>query len=151
MPVYTTTQLINSGVDRCWSFFSNPANLAVITPGHMNFRIQFPQPVPEMYEGMIIVYKVSPLLNISVEWITEISKVSKPYYFVDKQLKGPYRVWHHQHFFEEIEGGMKITDIVTYSLPFGYIGRLVAGKYIHSEITKIFEHRRKVIDSIFNQ
>jgi ligand-binding SRPBCC domain-containing protein len=86
-----------------------------------------------------------------MEWITEISHVSKPNYFVDKQAKGPYKLWHHQHFFEEVEGGVKITDIVTYSLPMGYLGRLIAGKFIHRQITGIFEHRRKVIDTMFNQ
>lgn len=115
----------------------------------MNFRILFPSPMPAMYPGIIIQYKVSPLLNIPMEWITEISHVSKPAYFVDLQLKGPYRLWHHQHLFEKVEGGIQMTDIVTYELPFGKFGEFLAGRFVHKKVAGIFEYRSKVIDSFF--
>jgi ligand-binding SRPBCC domain-containing protein len=149
MPVFQTTQIIKADINKCWSFFSDPANLANITPPAMKFIIKHPHPVPEMYQGMIIKYKVSPLFNIPIEWITEITEVSKPDYFVDNQLKGPYKVWHHQHFFEETEGGVKITDIVTYSLPFGFIGNLLAGRLVRKKVEGIFEYRSKIIESVF--
>lgn len=151
MPVFQTTQVVKTDINKCWTFFSDPANLANITPPAMNFIIRFPDPVPEMYQGMIISYKVSPLLNIPVEWITEISHVSKPHYFVDKQLKGPYKLWHHQHFFEETGEGVKITDIVTYSLPLGFIGNLFAGRMVKKKVEGIFEYRRKIIERLFNK
>lgn len=149
MPVFTSTQFVKTDIEKCWSFFSDPSNLSVITPSEMNFRIRFPKPMPEMYPGMIIQYKVSPLLNIPMEWITEISHVSKPHYFVDLQLKGPYNLWHHQHLFEEVEGGVKMTDIVTYQLPLGGLGEFLAGWFVHRKVAAIFEYRSKVIDSAF--
>lgn len=149
MPVFQTTQLIKTDINSCWRFFSDPANLANITPPAMKFIIKHPDPVPEMYEGMIIKYKVSPLFNIPVEWITEISHVSRPHYFVDNQLKGPYKVWHHQHFFEETVEGVKITDIVTYSLPLGFLGKLIAGRLVRKKVEGIFEYRRRIIESVF--
>jgi len=149
MPIFKTTQFIKTDLESCWKFFSDPANLAEITPPVMNFRIQFPQPVPDMYQGMIIRYKVSPLFNIPMEWITEISHVSKPYYFVDNQLKGPYKVWHHQHFFEETEDGVIITDIVTYVLPAGFLGSLFAGNLVKKRIQEIFDYRKEIIESVF--
>ncbi len=145
MPVFQTTQVIKSDISRCWSFFSDPANLANITPPSMKFIIKYPNPVPEMYQGMIIKYTVSPLFKMPVEWITEITEVSKPNYFVDNQVKGPYRVWHHQHFFEEVEEGVKITDIVTYKLPLGFFGDLFAGWLVRKKIEGIFEYRRNAI------
>jgi len=149
MPVFTSTQFVKTDIDTCWSFFSDPRNLSVITPKSMNFRILFPSPMPAMYPGIIIQYKVSPLLNIPMEWITEISHVSKPAYFVDLQLKGPYRLWHHQHLFEKVEGGIQMTDIVTYELPFGKFGEFLAGRFVHKKVAGIFEYRSKVIDSFF--
>lgn len=149
MPVFHTSQIINTDIETCWAFFSDPANLARITPPYMKFIITFPQPMPEMYQGMIIKYKVSPLFGIPVDWITEISHVSKPNFFVDKQVKGPYSVWHHQHLFEETQNGVKITDIVTYSLPLGFIGDLIAGSMVRKKVESIFSYRRKIIESVF--
>lgn len=93
----------------------------------MNFKILFPNPMPSMYPGMIIRYLASPLFKLRMEWITEITHISKPDYFIDNQLKGPYTLWHHQHHFEVVEGGVKVTDIATYTLPMGKIGELFAG------------------------
>lgn len=149
MPVFTSTQFVNTDIEKCWSFFSDPSNLSVITPPAMNFRILFPKPMSEMYPGMIIQYKVSPLMNIPMEWVTEITQVKRPYYFVDLQLSGPYKLWHHQHLFEQVEGGIKMTDIVTYQLPFGKFGEFLAGWFVHKKVTEIFEYRSKVIDSLF--
>lgn len=150
MPVFQTSQLIKTDLETCWEFFSNPANLAKITPPYMKFIITFPQPVPEMYQGMIIRYRVSPLLKIPTEWITEITHVSKPHYFVDIQLKGPYRIWHHQHFFEKTANGINLIDIVNYSLPLGILGDFVAGKLVRKKVESIFRYRSKIIDNVFN-
>lgn len=149
MPVFQTTQLIKCNLEECWSFFSNPANLSKITPPEMNFIIRFPNPVPPMYQGMIIQYKVSPLLNIPMEWITEINAVQKPHFFVDNQIKGPYSIWHHQHFFEETPEGIIIRDIVTYKLPFGKLGEWVAGSMVRKKIEGIFKYRSKIIAEQF--
>lgn len=151
MPVFQTSQIIKTDLETCWEFFSNPANLARITPPDMNFIITFPQPVPDMYQGMIIKYRVSPLFKIPVEWITEISHVNKPHYFVDKQLKGPYSIWHHQHFFEQTNNGVKVIDIVNYSLPMALLTDLFVGSIIRKKVESIFSYRSQVIDRFFNK
>ena len=149
MPVFQVTQMVKADINKCWDFFSNPGNLANITPPEMNFNILFPNPMPSMYPGMIIRYLVSPLLKIRMEWITEITHVSKPNYFIDLQLKGPYKIWHHQHHFEVVGDEIKMTDIVTYVLPFGKIGELIAGAMVRRKINAIFEYRKKVIEHTF--
>ena len=149
MPVFQVTQTVNADLDTCWDFFSNPKNLDYITPPEMNFNILFPDPMPAMYPGMIIRYRVSPLFKIRMEWITEISHVSKPNYFIDLQLKGPYKIWHHQHHFEAVGNGVKMTDIVTYTVPFGKIGDILAGAMIRRKIRAIFAYRKKVIEHTF--
>jgi ligand-binding SRPBCC domain-containing protein len=149
MPVFQTTQLVKTDINRCWDFFSDPENLVLITPPQMDFKILFPIPMPSMYAGMIISYLVSPLFKLRMEWITEITHISRPNYFIDNQLKGPYVLWHHQHHFEVVTEGVKMTDIVTYTLPMGKVGDFFAGWFIRKKIQSIFEFRQKVIDKTF--
>jgi len=87
-----------------WDFISSPANLKKITPDHMGFDITSGELPAKMYPGMIISYKVSPLLGLKMTWVTEITHVKEGAYFVDEQRVGPYALWHHEHFIEPIEG-----------------------------------------------
>lgn len=150
MPVFQATQIVKADLDVCWKFFSDPANLSLITPPDMNFRIIFPQPLPAMYPGMIIRYHVSPLLGVKLEWITEITQVREREFFIDIQLKGPFSIWHHQHFFRQIPEGTEMKDIVTYEVPFGRIGTLFAGTIVRKRIEGIFTFRHAVIEKYFN-
>lgn len=149
MPVFKTSQLVRTDVLTCWNFFSDPSNLARITPPEMGFRILFPQPVPGMYAGMIIRYTVRPFPAFPVTWITEITQVDRLRYFVDNQVSGPYRLWHHQHIFEEVTEGVMMTDIVNYELPLGWLGAALGGKLVRRKIGKIFEYRSSVIGQFF--
>lgn len=149
MPVFQKTQLVKTDVLTCWNFFSDPSNLARITPPEMGFRMLFPQPVPGMYAGMIIRYTVRPFPAFPVTWITEITQVDRLRYFVDNQVSGPYCLWHHQHIFKEVPEGVMMTDIVNYELPLGWLGAALAGNLVRHKIGKIFEYRSSVIGQFF--
>ncbi|MBK6346394.1 MAG: SRPBCC family protein [Bacteroidales bacterium] len=149
MPVFETSQIIRTDLETCWNFFSDPSNLSIITPPEMKFTVMFPDPLPVMHQGLIIRYRVSPLLNIPVNWITEITHVRKYDYFVDNQLKGPFRLWHHQHLFREVNQGIEIIDIVNYELPFGKLGELAALWMVKRRILHIFNYRKTIIESRF--
>ena len=149
MPVFQKTQLVKTDVLTCWNFFSDPSNLARITPPEMGFRILFPQPVPGMYAGMIIRYTVRPFPAFPVTWITEITQVDRLRYFVDNQVSGPYRLWHHQPIFPAVPAGVMLTDIVNYELPLGWLGAALAGNLVRHKIGKIFEYRSSVIGQFF--
>ncbi len=137
-------------IDKAWEFFSDPKNLAKITPPSLNFVIT--SDVPEkMYQGMIITYKVHPFLGIPFNWITEITHVNKPFFFVDVQRSGPYKLWHHQHIFNKIDDGVEMIDIVHYTLPFGIIGSLVNFLAVKNKIHDIFEYRRKTLKNLFGE
>ncbi|MBK6967143.1 MAG: SRPBCC family protein [Bacteroidales bacterium] len=151
MPVFQTIQIVNTSLEACWDFFSDPANLSVITPPEMNFRIKFPQPMPAMYQGLIIRYTVSPLLGIPLEWITEITQVKDHEYFVDNQLKGPFRLWHHQHFFREVPGGVEMRDVVNYELPLGKFGEFFGLGIVQKRVQGIFDFRSAVIEKKFSR
>lgn len=135
-------------IDEAWEFFSNPNNLSKITPAWLNFKVTS-QPQNKMYSGMIITYLVRPLLNIPTTWVTEITHVSKPNLFVDEQRFGPYKFWHHQHIFREVEGGIEMEDIVSYAVPFGMIGRIVNLFIISKKIKEIFSFRSQKLEEFF--
>ncbi len=72
----------------------------------MGFVVTNKMAEQKMYPGMIITYKVSPVLGIKMNWVTEITQVKELEYFVDEQRIGPYAMWHHEHKIETIEGGV---------------------------------------------
>jgi len=145
------TQKLPIDKEALWDFISSPHNLKVITPTYMNFRVLSQQILDTMYPGMIITYKVSPLLNIPLDWCTEITQVEHLRYFVDEQREGPYRFWHHQHHIEAIEGGTLMTDIVSYRLPMGVFGRIAHALFVKKQLEGIFEFRYQKMKSLFGE
>lgn len=103
----------------------------------------------KIYPGMIITYKITPLLGIKMNWMTEITHVKDGDYFVDEQRFGPYALWHHQHHFKEIKGGVLMTDIVNYAIPYGIIGRLANEILVGKQIKGIFNYRTKAVNDLF--
>ncbi|MGC3947822.1 MAG: SRPBCC family protein [Chryseolinea sp.] len=142
-------QILKTDLSEAWRFFSNPSNLATITPASMNFRITSLPYEGEMYAGQIINYKVTVAPAITVKWITEITHVRKPFFFVDEQRRGPYRFWHHQHHFRETDNGVEMIDEVNYEVPFGPLGRLVNHIFVGPQLERIFEYRTSVLKGIF--
>jgi len=151
MPIYKLerTQIIRATVAECWDFFSNPNNLRAITPESLDFQVL--SEVPEvMYGGLMIQYRVRPLLGLPMTWLTEISRVEAPHYFVDEQRVGPYKIWHHEHFFRDLgDGRIECRDLVHYVPPFGPLGALVHPMLIAPQLRKIFNHRHIAVERIF--
>lgn len=144
-----TVQHINSSIEECWDFFSSPKNLQTITLDNMSFEIQdFDN--KRMYPGQIIRYTLKPLLGIKMSWVTEITVSEENKYFIDVQQFGPYKFWHHKHFFEATETGTKMTDVVHYGLPFGYLVRLINKLIVEKKLKTIFAYRKNKIEELFN-
>lgn len=142
-------QQIPASIQEAWSFFSNPANLQQITPPYMQMRVISTHHGAAMYPGQIIEYRVKPLLNISWYWMTEITHVQEGVLFVDEQRYGPYSFWHHQHHFKPVAGGVEMTDIVHYKLPYGFLGDWVNRLWVHRQLRDIFEYRRQQVIKLF--
>ena len=143
------TQLIKTDLETCWKFFSSPTNLKLITPPYMGFDIKVSLP-EKMYEGLMIAYTVRPLWGIPMTWITEIKTVKDNHFFVDEQRKGPYNIWHHEHHFKETAEGFEMTDIVTYVIPLGILGRLMHPIIVKPKLEEIFDYRYKRVEELFN-
>lgn len=138
-------QQLPISLDEAWEFFSSPKNLQKITPSEMGFNILFGGDRPA-YPGQIIEYTVKPLFGIPMYWMTEITQVKEKEFFIDEQRVGPYQMWHHQHFFKAIEGGVEVEDLVHYRLPFGPIGDLGHAILVKRELNKIFDYRFKTLE-----
>lgn len=115
----------------------------------MGFKIRYTSGGENMYPGQLICYKVNILPGIQVDWVTEITHVREPYYFVDEQRFGPYALWHHQHHFREVKDGVEMIDEVNYAIPFGVIGRIANSIFVAKEVKAIFDHRFKVLQDYF--
>lgn len=142
-------QTFNQPIEKLWEFISNPKNLKEITPDYMGFDITSEGLSDEMYKGMIISYKVSPVLGIKTTWVTEITQVEKGKYFVDEQRIGPYKLWHHQHFLEATENGTLMSDIISYQPPFGILGNMANSIMIKQKLEEIFNYRQKRLNELF--
>lgn len=139
-------QFIKASIEEIWDFISSPKNLKEITPDSMGFDITTKGLPEKMYPGMIISYKVKPLFGIKTTWVTEITHVEELSYFVDEQRVGPYSIWHHEHILEEKNGGVLMTDIISYKPPFGFLGNLANRILIKGKLKQIFDYRFKVLE-----
>lgn len=143
-------QILPIALIYAWNFFSDPRNLPQITPPWLNLKITSDLPA-KMYEGMIITYKVKPVLGIPFNWVTEITNVKEKNFFIDEQRFGPYKFWHHQHIFKEINDSIEMEDIVSYALPFDPISRPLENLIVGKKVKEIFEYRKKVLTNLFNR
>jgi len=104
-----------------------------------------------MYAGQIIQYKISPLLGLKLNWTTEITQVKDKAYFIDDQRFGPYSFWHHKHFFEATPSGVKMTDVIHYALPFGFLGQIINALIVKNKMKEIFDYRFQKVNELFNK
>lgn len=146
-----TIQKIPISLDQAWDFFSRPDNLKDITPSNLGFQIISQHHGDTMYPGQVIEYTVKPILGIPLYWMTEITHVSDKKYFVDEQRFGPYSLWHHQHHFKAIEGGVEMTDIVHYKLPLWILGDIANVIMVKAQLKHIFDYRFVAVEQRFGK
>jgi ligand-binding SRPBCC domain-containing protein len=142
-------QRVPCSIEDAWQFFSDPANLVKITPSAFDFKMTSKYHGEKMYPGQIIEYTVKPVLGIPLYWMTEITHVEHLQFFVDEQRYGPYAFWHHQHLFKQIEGGVEMTDIVHYKIPFWFLGDIANAIVVKKKLENVFGYRYDQITMIF--
>ena len=173
-------QTIPAPFDKVWSFFTDPAKLVLITPAYMQFKVLHPAEKPQVYAGQLIEYTLRPVLGIRLYWMTEITQVfprsgpgasvtpegspasganaeganafsAEEAYFVDESRRGPYSLWHHQHHFRSVPGGIEMTDIVHYEIPFGPLGNLAHALFVRRQLHGVFDYRFAKVEEIFGR
>jgi ligand-binding SRPBCC domain-containing protein len=143
----TFTQQVPRELPEVFAFFSRAENLEVLTPAFLHFKILSVTPQP-VQEGTLISYSLR-LHGIPLRWTSKIIQWEPPNKFVDLQLSGPYKLWHHEHRFEARDGGTLITDTVKLALPFGVLGQIAYKLRVHAEVGEIFAFRESKIRALF--
>ena len=145
--VFQKSTVIKASLSDVFDFFSNAKNLETITPPWLKFNITH-QTTPSITKGTVFTYQLT-LHGIRFTWKSLIEEWENHSHFVDSQIKGPYKKWHHLHTFKETSQGTLVEDIVHYQLHFGQWGQTIAGWWVKKEIETIFNHREKIIHSVF--
>lgn len=143
-------QFLPISINEAWEFFSSPKNLNRVTPKELFFEMTSEIP-DKMYDGLIISYKIKPMLNIKVNWHTEITHIKHLEYFIDGQRKGPYKIWHHEHHFKEVEGGIIMTDLLYYDIGKSIFGWIAGKLFVNKKIKEIFDFRYKALEYYFEK
>lgn len=139
-------QFIPKPRSEVFGFFADAFNLERITPGFLRFKVVTPGPI-QMKPGAIIDYSLR-LYGLPLGWKTRIELYEPETRFIDVQLKGPYKYWHHLHQFEEVKGGTRMLDLVHYEVPLGPLGTLARGLLVRRSLERIFSFRRQAIEQI---
>ncbi|MGD0980196.1 MAG: SRPBCC family protein [Solirubrobacteraceae bacterium] len=139
-------QLVARPLDEVFEFFSSAGNLALLTPSAMRFEMITPEPI-EMATGTLLEYRLR-VHGVPIRWISRIEEWEHGRRFVDRQLKGPYKIWLHTHEFEATPGGTKVSDSVRYELPLGVLGELGGLPLVRRDLARIFDYRRDAVQKL---
>lgn len=142
-------QWIPASLPAVFSFFSNAGNLDRITPPWLRFSI-LGQSALVLSTGTLIHYRLA-WYGIPMKWTSRIEEWFPPTRFIDVQLNGPYRRWHHTHTFEPRDGGTLIGDTVQYDVPMRAVGDFFAGWIVRRDVERIFDYRAEQISAIFKE
>lgn len=146
--MFTQLQRLRLPLNEAWEFFSNPRNLRLITPPELDFRV-LGDPPPSIAAGTRIDYTVAPMFGMRLRWRTRIEAVEPPHRFVDVQEKGPYALWHHEHRFQAIDGGVEMRDTVTYRLPLHPLSVPAHALLVKPRLNAIFAFRLQALRERF--
>ena len=143
--VYTLEreQLLPLPPGETFEFFGNAVNLEAITPPWLHFRVVTAAPIA-VDAGTLIEYRLR-LHGLPLRWLTRIESWEPGRRFVDIQLRGPYRLWHHTHTFEPHDGGTLMRDRVRYALPLGPFGRVARTVLVRRDLDRIFDFRQEEV------
>ena len=143
------SQQVPAPPEAVFEFFADARNLEAITPPWLRFSVLTHDPV-EMRAGALIEYRLA-LHRVPVRWLTRIEEWEPGRAFVDMQVRGPYRLWHHTHTFAERDGGTLVGDRVRYALPLGPLGAVAHALFVRRDLERIFAYRHAVIAQRFTK
>jgi ligand-binding SRPBCC domain-containing protein len=143
MPQLTFTLNIKAPIEEVWAFHESVESLFVLTPPYIMITLE--EPPETARQGVLYALKIRRF-GIPVRWLAEYTVFEPPHRFVDRQVKGhgPFTFWQHEHRFEESPAGTLLTDTVTYTPPFGLLGRIADKLLIRRDLVKMFAYRHKI-------
>ncbi len=139
-------QVVHAPLDAVFTFFSEARNLEQLTPPWLRFEVLTPEPV-RMHPGTQIRYRLR-LHGVPLRWVSRIEVWEPGRRFVDRQLQGPYRLWHHTHEFEPHPDGTLVRDSVRYSLPLGPLGDVANTAFVRRDLARVFDYRHQRVTEL---
>ncbi|HTX30462.1 MAG TPA: SRPBCC family protein [Solirubrobacteraceae bacterium] len=136
-------QVVTRPLAEVFAFFARAENLERITPPWLSFRVTTPGPI-EMARGTVIDYRLR-LHGLPLRWTSRIELWEEGRRFVDRQVRGPYRLWRHLHEFAPVDGGTCVRDRVDYALPLGRAGHRLGRPLVRHDLAQIFDYRRAAV------
>jgi ligand-binding SRPBCC domain-containing protein len=141
---FSQSQWLDRRLQELFPFFAEARNLGRITPPWLRFEVLDEGPI-EMQVGALIDYRIH-WRGIPLRWRSEIAVWEPPFRFVDRQVRGPYRLWHHDHLFTERDGGTEVSDQVRYAV---WGGPLIERLFVRRDVAAIFAYRRRRLTELF--
>ena len=142
--------IVKTDIDAAWNFIRSPKSLQAITPDDFTFEIITELP-EEMYNGLLIEFRVGVPLIGQQTWLTEIKYIREKHSFIDEQRIGPYKLWHHYHEIRPESAGVRFIDHVHYSLPFGLLGTFAHAVYVKKALHHIFDYRETMLCKLLDR
>jgi ligand-binding SRPBCC domain-containing protein len=142
---FTTELWLSVPPEKLFPFFGNAANLNTLTPPWLSFRIEGSPPNP-LRAGTLIDYRLR-VRGLPMRWRTRINEWEPPHRFVDEQIRGPYRLWIHEHSFVSQDGGTLARDHVRYAVPLDWV---LHRWFVRPDIVRIFDYRARVLENLFS-
>jgi ligand-binding SRPBCC domain-containing protein len=142
-------QFVARPLGEVFDFFARAENLERITPPWLRFRLTATEPI-EMRAGTLIEYRLR-VHRVPVRWVSRIEEWEVERMFVDRQVRGPYRLWCHRHEFSAVGGGTRVLDRVDYALPLGPLGELARVLVVRGDLARIFDYRRAAVARLLGE
>ncbi|MEM7571841.1 MAG: SRPBCC family protein [Bacteroidota bacterium] len=146
---FSTKLVVKCPLAEVWDFFSQPANLARLSPPTAGIRIVSPEPEQSIYPGIVVHLQMGPIPGLRLSWYSEITQIREQAYFIDDQIAGPFSLWHHEHHFRAIdEQTTEMHDILHYRVPLGPLGVIANWLFVKRQIKGIFTYRAQAISEL---
>jgi ligand-binding SRPBCC domain-containing protein len=136
-------QVLRRSLHDVFEFFAQARNLERITPDWLRFEVRTPGQI-QMGEGTLIEYRLR-VHRVPLRWVSRIELWEEDRCFVDRQIRGPYRLWHHRHEFSAVPAGTRVRDRVDYALALGAVGELAHPLFVRRDLERIFDHRHQAV------
>lgn len=137
------SQYLEHPPDAVFDYFAEARNLEQITPPWLSFEVLTDEPL-EMRLGTLIDYRLR-VHRVPLRWTSRIEEWDPGRGFVDRQVRGPYGLWHHRHTFAPAGEGTVVGDAVDYAMPLGRVGDLAHPLFVRRDLERIFDYRRQAV------
>lgn len=143
-----TVQRLPIQIEEAWDFFTSPKNLRLTTPHWLDLRLNT-EPPEYLHPGMIVSATIRPFPVITSSWISELTHIRPPQFYITEQRVGPFKMWHHEHHFRSIDGGVEVEDIILYGMRFGMVGAFFHNVYVRKKLHEAFSFRAQALEQRF--